>query len=146
MLKKKLRLNFTDKREKLTREEVLTSSMSISLLLEQLPIWHCQYHHIFLTILEKKEVDTSFIIDLLRNRKRTIAVPKISENLQLEHFILTEGTRLVENSWGIPEPETGERIDPESIDVVYIPLLAFDLSGNRVGYGKGRPILGGLQK
>ena len=26
---------------------------------------------------------------------------------------------------------------PKKIDVVFVPLLAFDLEGNRVGYGKG---------
>ena len=31
----------------------------------------------------------------------------------------------------------GEEISPKSIDVVFIPLLAFDNQGNRVGYGKG---------
>ena len=137
MLKEKLRLNFVNQREKLTKEEVLSSSRSISILLDQLPIWHLQCHHVFLSILRKKEVDTSFIISLLRSKQRTIAVPKISDNLQLVHFILSRETRMMENSWGIPEPLTGEQIEPANIDVVYIPLLAFDRKGNRVGYGKG---------
>ena len=41
------------------------------------------------------------------------------------------------NSWNIPEPENGIAISTEQIEVVFIPLLAFDLRGNRVGYGKG---------
>jgi len=31
----------------------------------------------------------------------------------------------------------GIEVDEEKIQVVFIPLLAFDLLGNRVGYGKG---------
>jgi 5-formyltetrahydrofolate cyclo-ligase len=38
---------------------------------------------------------------------------------------------------GIPEPVQGELIPDEQIDLVFVPLLAFDKKGNRVGYGKG---------
>jgi 5-formyltetrahydrofolate cyclo-ligase len=48
-----------------------------------------------------------------------------------------EDTDFVENKYGIPEPETGEQVAPHEIDLVLVPLLAFDESGYRVGYGKG---------
>ena len=35
------------------------------------------------------------------------------------------------------EPISHETIDPQMIDLMIIPLLAFDQQGNRVGYGKG---------
>ncbi len=38
---------------------------------------------------------------------------------------------------GIPEPPDGEIIAPEELDMVIVPLLAFDRHGYRVGYGKG---------
>ena len=41
------------------------------------------------------------------------------------------------NTYNIPEPIDGIPIANTSIDVVFVPLLAFDLKGNRVGYGKG---------
>ncbi len=44
---------------------------------------------------------------------------------------------MVENSWGISEPSSGARIKPEEIDMVVVPLLCFDVSGHRTGYGKG---------
>ncbi|MFT7351177.1 MAG: 5-formyltetrahydrofolate cyclo-ligase [Flavobacterium sp.] len=41
----------------------------------------------------------------------------------------------------MPEPINNENelieINSTKIDVVFVPLLAFDLQGNRVGYGKG---------
>ena len=46
-------------------------------------------------------------------------------------------TPMRENRWGIPEPAAGREIAPETIDLVLIPLLAFDRKGHRVGYGKG---------
>jgi len=39
--------------------------------------------------------------------------------------------------WGIPEPVGGRVMEPHEFDVVLIPLLAFDVNGHRVGYGKG---------
>ena len=37
----------------------------------------------------------------------------------------------------IPEPRTGVPTPDEKIDMVIVPLLAFDEQGFRVGYGKG---------
>jgi len=39
--------------------------------------------------------------------------------------------------FGLRQPATGNIISPEKIDLVLVPLLAFDDSGNRLGYGKG---------
>lgn len=48
-----------------------------------------------------------------------------------------DNTRFEENSYGIPEPVDGEEVLPRDIDIVWVPLLAFDRKGFRVGYGKG---------
>ena len=41
------------------------------------------------------------------------------------------------NDWGIDEPKGGKIISPDKIDVVFVPLLACDYRGNRIGYGGG---------
>jgi 5-formyltetrahydrofolate cyclo-ligase len=41
------------------------------------------------------------------------------------------------SAWGIAEPAEGQLIKPTDISLVLVPLLAFDLRGHRVGYGKG---------
>ena len=41
------------------------------------------------------------------------------------------------NAWNIPEPVDTEVAGAELLDLVIIPMLAFDKKGNRVGYGKG---------
>jgi 5-formyltetrahydrofolate cyclo-ligase len=55
----------------------------------------------------------------------------------MSHYLLTDSTKIKKNKWNIPEPIDGISITPEQVDVVFIPLLAFDTLGNRVGYGKG---------
>jgi 5-formyltetrahydrofolate cyclo-ligase len=44
---------------------------------------------------------------------------------------------LRKNSWGIPEPDQGIEVPAGQLEVVFIPLLAWDKRGHRVGYGKG---------
>ena len=55
----------------------------------------------------------------------------------MKNYILSEEVILEENEYGIPEPINGIQINSEIIDVVFVPLLAYDSKGNRVGYGKG---------
>ena len=55
----------------------------------------------------------------------------------LQHYLLTDTTKLKLNRWKIPEPVSGIKIDPQQLDLVFVPLLGCDTFGNRVGYGKG---------
>ncbi|CCH56379.1 5-formyltetrahydrofolate cyclo-ligase [Fibrisoma limi BUZ 3] len=97
--------------------------------------------HTFLPIQRQNEVDTWLIIyRLWQNfpQVRVItAVTNTTSNL-LTHYQLTPQTELRENRWGIPEPvSVTQPINPSEFDIVLVPLLAFDLIGHRVGYGKG---------
>ena len=54
----------------------------------------------------------------------------------MKSYIFNEETLLKKNKYDIPEPINGKEFK-ENIDVIFIPLLAYDKKGNRVGYGKG---------
>lgn len=56
---------------------------------------------------------------------------------EMRAVIVNEDTEFLKNKYGISEPEEGEEIPRVEIDVVFVPLLAFDNKGYRVGYGKG---------
>ena len=65
-------------------------------------------------------------------------IPKTDfENHRLENILLTEQTLLKKNDWGIVEPVEGIEVPESKIQIVFVPLLAYDTKGNRVGYGKG---------
>ena len=51
----------------------------------------------------------------------------------------TSGTPLTNNFFGIPEPDISaqKRCPARALDIVLMPLVAFDESGNRVGMGGG---------
>lgn len=58
-------------------------------------------------------------------------------SFQMEAFQVNEDTDFISNHWGIAEPINGTKMEPTQIDLVFVPLLAFDEQGYRVGYGKG---------
>jgi 5-formyltetrahydrofolate cyclo-ligase len=95
--------------------------------------------HIFLPIISKKEPDTRLIIDRLKAEfpHIRIAIPKINGETDIISYYFENNQQAKENKWGIPEPQYGEITPVEKIDLVIVPLLAFDLTGHRVGYGKG---------
>lgn len=137
MLKKQLRSNYRKKRELLSQNEISHNSIAIANQLLELPIWSFNYYHIFLSIKENKEVDTNAILSILLGKDKNIVVPKVDSDSSMKSFLLTDSTVLRKNSLNIPEPIDGIEVAPNKIDVVFIPLLAFDKKGNRVGYGKG---------
>ncbi|WP_422857992.1 5-formyltetrahydrofolate cyclo-ligase [Flagellimonas sp. S174] len=137
MLKHELRNNYKVKRAHLSSDEIEIKSISLVNQILQIPIWDFFYFHTFLSIVKNKEVDTLPLITLLQGRDKHIVVPKMMGELSLEHYLLTDNTQLKPNKWSIPEPVDGIEIPVNKIEVVFIPLLAFDELGNRVGYGKG---------
>ena len=113
-------------------------SLAIANQLLRCDIWQGTYYHLFLTIAKNGEVNTHPILDILFGRDKNIVLSKANiENASLSHYLLTEQTRLVTSSYGIPEPENGQEIAPDLLDVVFVPLLAYDKNGMRLGYGKG---------
>lgn len=51
---------------------------------------------------------------------------------------LIAGIKMHPGAFGILEPsKSGSIIDPAQIDLIVVPGVAFDITGHRVGYGKG---------
>ena len=138
MYKKELRQKYKALRSELSLEEIENNSLSVANKLLQLDIWDRLYFHLFLTIEEQKEIDTEFILQILAGKDKEIVVAKTDFNLiQMTHYLLTDNTKFRKNEYNIPEPVDGIEVPVSKIDVVFVPLLAFDTKGNRVGYGKG---------
>ena len=138
MDKATLRKKYKLLREKYSPEEIDQQSIAIANNCLELPIWNATNYHLFLPISNKKEVNTEFILQILQGRDKSVILPKVDfKTSELTHYLLQENTELRLSAYGIPEPTSGITIHPETIDVVFVPLLAFDSFGNRVGYGKG---------
>jgi 5-formyltetrahydrofolate cyclo-ligase len=138
MLKKELRQQYKGKRQELSDAEIDDLSLAIANKVLTLPIWDKNYFHIFLPITEHKEVNTEFILHLLSGKDKEIVISKCDfGTCNLTHFLLTDNTKIKKNEYNIPEPVDGLEVPIRKIEVVFVPLLAFDKTGHRAGYGKG---------
>jgi 5-formyltetrahydrofolate cyclo-ligase len=145
MDKKALRSKYKVLRQSLTEEEIEDKSLAIEnqlLRMDAVPslrlVWDKLYYHLFLTIEEQKEINTEYILQILAGKDKEIVISKCDfATLGMTHFLLTDNTKIKKNSYNVTEPVDGLEVPDAKIDVVFVPLLAYDKQGNRVGYGKG---------
>lgn len=138
MNKTALRQKYKALRNLLSENEVEEMSLAVANKILTIPLWEKTYFHIFLPITEQKEVNTEFILHLLSGKDKEIIVSKADfATRNMTHFLLTDNTKIKKNEYNIPEPVNGIEVPSKKIDVVFVPLLAFDKKGHRVGYGKG---------
>ena len=131
------RVKYKNLRKHLTESEILYMSVDIANNLLKLNIWELKTFHLFMTKDKNKEVDTKPIFDILIGKEKEIIIPKININRNsLDSYIFDEKTIFSLDKLMIPEPVNGILFNGK-IDVVILPLLAYDLDGNRIGYGKG---------
>lgn len=138
MTKTELRKLYKLKRNTLSAETLEDLSFEIANQLLKLPIWDKLYFHVFLSIQEFKEVNTELILNILSGKDKNIVISKSDfKTLEMTHYLLTDSTVIKIGHFNIPEPVDGIEISTDKIEVVFVPLLAFDKHGHRVGYGKG---------
>ncbi|WP_412559744.1 5-formyltetrahydrofolate cyclo-ligase [Winogradskyella sp. MIT101101] len=138
MTKSELRKKYKSLRKPLSLDDIEDYSLSIANQLLKLDIWDKSFYHIFLTIEEQKEINTEYILNILAGKDKNIVISKSNfEDFSMTHYLLTDSTTIKKNNYNIPEPIDGIPIASEQLEVVFVPLLAFDKTGNRVGYGKG---------
>jgi 5-formyltetrahydrofolate cyclo-ligase len=145
MDKKEARKKSKEARKQLSQEEIEDKSLAIAnqlLRMDTVPslrlVWDKLYYHLFLTIEEQKEINTEYILQILAGKDKEIVISKCEfTTLGMTHFLLTDNTKIKKNSYNVPEPVDGLEVPDAKIDVVFVPLLAYDKQGNRVGYGKG---------
>ena len=80
------------------------------------------------------EIDDLDILDLLEKKKFKVSLPIIKKNNQMNFYSWSRTDPLKINKFGIPEPVSSDIIYP---DILLVPLVAYDSSLNRLGYGGG---------
>jgi len=141
MLKKEIRKRYKEKRQQLTASDKLKMDDLMLIQLQRLSFddnvkmlmsyWPLEQHaepntHLFTYYLEHHLPHIQLCFPLIDR-----------EAVHMKAIHVHEESDFVENEWGIPEPEEGPEVAPKEIDIVLVPLLAFDTKGFRVGYGKG---------
>ena len=83
------------------------------------------------------EVPTQTLLDELVAEGKTVLLPRVTSDTEMELRRYTGTDDLQAGAFGILEP-TGERFtDYETIEVAVVPGMAFDRQGHRLGRGKG---------
>lgn len=83
------------------------------------------------------EVDLGTLNAELSGMGKTIAYPVVLDARLMEARVPGADGRLRRGSFGIREPEGGDILPPEEIDLVLVPCLAFDEDCMRLGHGAG---------
>ncbi|PWT95343.1 MAG: 5-formyltetrahydrofolate cyclo-ligase [Bacteroidetes bacterium] len=140
MKKKEIRQKYRELRKELSDPALEKLQDLLLIRFQQLQLPFLNYVHVYLPMDHHREPDTFHLVEYLkfRNPGINIVIPKTDFKKNLfENILYTDETELVKNEYNILEPANGERIDADLMDLILVPLLAFDRSGNRVGYGKG---------
>ncbi len=95
------------------------------------------YNKIFVYISYSSEVDTLEFISYMLEMGKEIFVPVCNISTTTMHISRIKSlNELHKNAYGILEPDIIDNCNDE-VEVVVFPGVAFDISGSRIGYGKG---------
>ena len=138
--KNELRQDYRQLRKQLSGDEVNDLSLKIT---TQLGTWlegqeGLTHFHLFFPIAKFNEVNTFYIKQLLEQQDKTLLTSQVNrEANRLETLLLPLEAAFFLDEWGIPVPQESVRVTTTKIQVVFVPLLAYDKSGHRLGFGKG---------
>jgi len=139
-MKQTLKAEIYDKRNSLSTEEIKEKSLKIkNNLLSSNEFKNSKNIMFYMSF--KKEADTQRIIkELLKTKEKKILVPYIiKRDLRLHVSELKDFNELEPKTFGILEPKEAytREFNPDKLDLVIVPGIAFDKTGHRIGYGYG---------
>jgi len=141
MTKEEIRKHYLDKRLGYSDGYIEEASVAICRhFFKRFELTNVRCIHLFLSIAEKKELNTQPILDSLLTTFPTLPIALSKSNFQTNELYLYQYDPMIpmlKNRYGIPEPQGGSKISPQSLDIALVPLLITDLHGHRIGYGKG---------
>jgi 5-formyltetrahydrofolate cyclo-ligase len=140
MNKKAMRKKIIELRDQYTSEEIKEKSKLIAANLFCIPEYQLAKSVMFF-ITFGSEVDTREMVEETIQRNKAVLVPKaLPETRELIPSLLLDYDKDLEpGAYNIPEPRKSSLrpYKPDTIDLLLVPGVAFDQSGNRLGYGGG---------
>ncbi|MFQ3323148.1 MAG: 5-formyltetrahydrofolate cyclo-ligase [Pseudomonadales bacterium] len=121
-------------RKNLSSEQQLAAADSVASNINSIP----EFQHansIGGYIVNDGEIDPAQLILQAWKNNKAIYLPKIKTNNDMVFVRYEQNSTLEKNQYGIAEPSSSDVA--ETLDVVLVPLVGFDKSGNRLGMGGG---------
>lgn len=138
--KEKIRHNILSKRNKLSQTDVKSCSRNIFRRLAAIREFK-NARTIMFYVSKDNEVATMPIIKYAIKHKKNVCVPNIDIKKRVLHPVSIKNPEndLHRGHFGILEPlfNINKIVSLKKIDLIIIPGIAFDLSGHRLGWGKG---------
>jgi 5-formyltetrahydrofolate cyclo-ligase len=133
-----VRHDINEKRIAVSDRERNKAAQSATTLLMQTALFSSA-QHIACYLARTEEFDCTPMIQSIWAAQKNCYLPVLSSTHEhyLEFAAYHANDVLQLNKYRILEPDQTVRIAAEKIDLVLLPLLAFDLSGNRLGAGGG---------
>src|SRR5690554_8085167 len=127
MTKAELRKTYKLIRQEISSEAIEELSLQIANRLLTIDVCEYSFYHLFLSIVEHKEINTDYILNILSGKDKNIVISKSDFSTgNMVHFLLTDNTVIKKNSYNIPEPIDGIEVPNKKLEVIFVPLLAFD--------------------
>lgn len=83
------------------------------------------------------EVDLRPIMEELFKQNKKVVLPKVLSKTTMAFFPIADLTDVERSRFGVLEPRTMDSVDPNTIDLMFIPGVAFSKDCYRLGYGAG---------
>lgn len=137
-MKATLRKTLRTHRKNLSQDQVQAISKKIVEKLIQLPEF-LNSNNIAYYISDENEIDLACLADHAHKLKKSLYLPIFSEKNKLDFYSIHSSTRFLKNKLGIDEPVISNQsaISPQLLDLMLIPLVAFDAQCHRMGRGMG---------
>lgn len=140
MLKSEARILYREKRQALSAKERMKLDDLLLIQLQGVQLPFITFLLSYWPIEKNHEPNTHLFTDYLefQNPELIICYPKSNFiEKSMEALQTDDDTRFRKNEYSLYEPEDGVKVNPPGLDMVFVPLLAFDKRGFRTGYGKG---------
>jgi len=140
MVKSQVRRDYSQKRLDLQPQEIAAYTAAIKSLFENFGLPAIQLLLSYYPVTDRKEFNVGVCEQVLFQKFPLVRIawPKTDpDTLAMEAHVLDEHGLFAKNKYDILEPIGNNILAPDLIDMVFVPLLAYDTKGFRVGYGKG---------
>lgn len=134
-MKDLVRKEIRNKRKKLNRNFVLESSKALAQNFFSFGFGKLSKIMAYISI--ENEADTAEIVDGCIRNNIEVFVPGLDSEDVIHPMRYLDSKALVLGKYNVPEPLAGSFTDFETFDLILVPGIAFDMKGNRIGYGKG---------
>ena len=135
-----IRQHIRKRRASLSTQQQLEAARKVTQHIQQLGLFY-KHQHAACYLANQGEVRTELLIEKLWQHQNNCYLPALhwSKKNTLHFLPFNEETALIHNHYGILEPAFQPKHirHPYALDIIFMPLVAFDTNGHRIGMGGG---------